>query len=140
MPKQANLDVLVNKRKWENEKRGTLISAGASRLYQTSNKINSEIDKRLNNNENLQKQNNNRESLQSRLLERIITKKQKSPEEIYLEEELSSEYDDETNKNIEEETEEEFENRATERQKQSNEDYGSEADIEDGEELIDKTN
>jgi hypothetical protein len=31
--KNANLDLLANKRRWENEKRGTLISADASRLY-----------------------------------------------------------------------------------------------------------
>ena len=38
---------------------------------------------------------NNRESLQSRLLDRINnTKKQASPKEIYLEEELSSEEED----------------------------------------------
>ena len=46
---------------------------------------------------------NNRESLQSRLLERISTKKQKSPaKEIYLEEEITSEEgdDDETDNGI----------------------------------------
>ena len=41
---------MANKRRWENEKRGTLISADASWLYYTSTKINNEIDKRLNNN------------------------------------------------------------------------------------------
>jgi hypothetical protein len=88
-PNHPNIDMLANKRKWENEKRGTLISADASRLYQTSTKINSEIDKRLGNSKE-QRNSNNRESLQSRLLERINTKKQPSPNEIYLEEELSS--------------------------------------------------
>ena len=63
-----------------------------SQLYSSSNKINSEFDKRL---ANVQ-QPNHRESLQSRLLERITTKKQKSPEEIYLDEELSSEEDDDS--------------------------------------------
>lgn len=72
--KISNLDVLAKKRQWENSKRGALISADASRLYQTSTKINSEIDKRLNN--GAQRGNNNRESLQSRLLERITTKNQ----------------------------------------------------------------
>ena len=47
---------------WENEKRGTLISADASRLYQTSTKINNEIDKRLGSNL-IQRSSNNRESL-----------------------------------------------------------------------------
>ena len=45
--RNTNIDILARKRKWEQEKRGTLISADASRLYQTSNKINNEIDKRL---------------------------------------------------------------------------------------------
>ena len=63
-----NIDALVNKRRWEHEKRGTLISADASRLYQTSNKINSEIDRRINNgklltNTGIQRNSNNRESL-----------------------------------------------------------------------------
>jgi hypothetical protein len=31
--KNINLDLLANKRRWENEKRGALISADASRLY-----------------------------------------------------------------------------------------------------------
>ena len=31
--KHVNLDALANKRRWEIEKRGTLISADASRLY-----------------------------------------------------------------------------------------------------------
>ena len=53
---------------------------------------------------------NNRESLQSRLLERITTKKQQSPQEIYLEEELSSEEEDgQTTQN------EDMDNRETER-------------------------
>ena len=83
-----NIDLLARKRQWEKEKRGTLISADASWLYQTSNKINTEIDKRIQNGAPVQ-----RESLQSRLLERITTKKQ-VPQEIYLEEELSSDEED----------------------------------------------
>lgn len=59
--KISNLDILSKKRQWENDKRGTLISADASWLYQTSTKINSEIDKRLNN--VAQRGSNNRESL-----------------------------------------------------------------------------
>lgn len=45
--RNTNIDILTRKRQWEQDKRGTLISADASRLYQTSNKINNEIDKRL---------------------------------------------------------------------------------------------
>lgn len=45
--RNTNIDILARKRQWEQDKRGTLISADASRLYQTSNKINNEIDKRL---------------------------------------------------------------------------------------------
>ena len=56
----------------------------------------------------VQRNSGNRESLQSRLLERIHTKKQKSPEQIYLEEELSSDEDDEESKRVAEE--DEFEN------------------------------
>lgn len=75
--KQTNLDILAKKRQWEQEKRGNLISADASWLYQTSTKINNEIDKRLSNlGGNLINRNtHNRESFQSRLLERITTKK-----------------------------------------------------------------
>jgi len=46
--KAGNLEMVGNKRRWENQKRSALISADASRLYQTSTKINSQIDKRLN--------------------------------------------------------------------------------------------
>jgi hypothetical protein len=66
---------MTRKRQWEQDKRGTLISADASWLYQTSNKINTEIDKRIKGGVGPQNA-NNRESLQSRLLERITTKKQ----------------------------------------------------------------
>jgi hypothetical protein len=48
---------------------------------------------------NIQRGSNNRESLQSRLLERITTKN-KAPEEIFLEAELSSE--EETNNEVDE--------------------------------------
>jgi hypothetical protein len=56
-----------------------------------------------------------RESLQSRLLERITTKKQ-VPNEIYLQEEISSEEEDddgETTNHQEEEQEDDDENRPT---------------------------
>lgn len=59
--------------------RGSLISADASRLYSTSAK----------------RDQTGRDSLQSRLLERINTKKKENQQpEIYLEEELSSDEDE----------------------------------------------
>jgi len=75
--------------------------------------------------------------LQSRLLERINTKKQKSPEQIYLEEELSSDEDEDIKEQDEEN--DDFDNKTTERNgkanvgKENNEDYDEEnaADIED---------
>jgi len=81
---------------------GTLISADASRLYHTSNRINKEFDKKflLNNAQNSNQVIQERENLQSRLLERISNKKRESsPREIFLEEELSSSEEEEEEKN-----------------------------------------
>ena len=133
--KHANVGINANRRKQESDKRANLISADASRLYHTSTKINHEIDKRLNQG-GFHRHTNPRESLQSRLLERINTKKQKSPEQIYLEEELSIDDEDEDIKEQDEENDD-FDNKTTERNgkvgKENNEDYDEEnaADIED---------
>lgn len=66
---------------------------------------------------------NNRESLQSRLLDRINTKKQASPKEIYLEEELSSEEEDRDTQN--------FEDRKTDRRQDNAREIPISNDIED---------
>ncbi len=42
----SNLDLLSKKRQLEQENRHVLTSADASRLYQSSNKINNDIDRR----------------------------------------------------------------------------------------------
>ena len=81
------------------------------------------------NSDSINRASNNRESLQSRLLERITNKNQRSPQEIYLEEELSSDEEDETVQDNEDEME-------TERQKSVQhvkEEYDEDnaADIED---------
>jgi hypothetical protein len=81
-----------------------------------------------------QRGSNNRESLQSRLLERITTKKQKSPEEIYLEEELSSD-EEETNQDVDELDEDMETSRKGSHKHTKRNSYDEDADVEDADHL-----